>query len=356
MTSPNPYDPTRGNYALIDGHWVNKSKLSSKETYPSRDINIHISKGTQQDEAEAKRNRNATETATGEANDNPKTQQVPLSKRVEDWVASTSGWFDTLELDRELGIASTADKNNRREIMIRLVDRGIVERHQKISKQFRYVNKKVTSLDFKTASNAGILPVKWPLGIERYVNLFPGNMAVVAGSPNAGKTALLLNFIRLNQDAFSIYYLCSEMGSVELRHRLEKFPGMAIEDWKFEAIERSGDFADVIRADCVNIIDYLEMTTDLWDINTYLTAISHKLGSGLALVAVQKKLGALIGRGAEFGMEKPKLYMAMDAGKLTIVKGKSWAAKDVNPNRLKISFKIIGGCQFEITKEWDWER
>lgn len=298
-----------------------------------------------------KRDRNATESATTTAT---KPQQEPLSKVIEDWVASTSGWFDTPELDRELALISTAHKNNRREIMLRLEAKGILERHPKVNKQFRYVDPSITNLAFKTATNAGILPLRWPLGIEKYVNIFPGNMVVVAGSPNAGKTALLLNFIRKNQDNFEIRYYCSEMGAVELRDRLDKFSDMGIEDWKFEAIERAGDFADVLRPDCINIIDYLEMTTELFAINTHLTAISHKLGTGVALVALQKKMGAVFGRGQEFGMEKPKLYLSMDKGKLQIVKGKSWAKANVDPNGLKISFKIIDGCQFQVAGEWTW--
>ena len=305
---------------------------------------------------EAKQDKNGTESVTSSLQREVAelSRFEGLSKRVQAWVGETTGWWETSELDKDLVITVPKDKENRRKILLRLRDRGIIEAHPKINKQFRYVNTRVTSLAFKTATNAGILPIKWPLGIERYVNLFPGNMAVVAGSPNAGKTALLLNFIYQNQNNFPIYYLCSEMGPVELRDRLDKFPGMAIEDWHFEAIERASDFADVIRPDCVNVIDYLEMTTELYLINTYLTAISHKLGSGLAIVAVQKKQGAQYGRGQEFGMEKPKLYLSMDKGKLQIVKGKSWATKNVDPNGLQVSFKIIGGCQFTATGEWDW--
>lgn len=223
-----------------------------------------------------------------------------LSRKIQDWIEQTSGWFETPELDRDLDITSAKDKDNRRQILWRLEDKAIIEHHPKRNKAFRFVNTKATSLAFKTASNAGVLPIKWPLGIERYVNLFPGNIGLVAGSPNAGKTALLLNFIYLNQDNFPIYYLCSEMGAVELRDRLDKFRGMAIEDWKFEAIERGSAFADVIRPDCVNLIDYLEMTTELYTVNTHLTAISHKLGSGIAIVALQKKQGAIFGRVRNF--------------------------------------------------------
>ncbi|MDG7041502.1 MAG: bifunctional DNA primase/polymerase [Nitrososphaerota archaeon] len=319
-------------------------------------INTCMYDASQQNTSVAKHNKTATTTATNEAKSYGKTQQEPLAKRIEDWIASTAGWFDTLEIDRELGIISTTAKNNRREIMLRLIAKGIVERHQKIAKQFRYINKKMVSLSFKTAATQGILPIKWPMGIERYVNLFPSNEVVIAGSPNAGKTALLLNFIYLNQDTFPIYYFCSEMGDVELRNRLEQFPGMSIEDWKFEAIDRVSDFADVIVPDCINVIDYLEITTELYLVNTHLTSIAHKLGSGLAVVALQKKQGASFGRGQEFGLEKPKLYLSMDRGKLQIVKAKSWANKKVDPCNLEISFKILGGCQFEITNGWDWKR
>lgn len=299
------------------------------------------------------RNKNVTENVTS-TSETPQKDCNVFSNRILDWVKETTGWWETSELDRDLGITSLKDKNNRRIVLYRLKEQGIIERHPKINKQFRYVNTKVTNLDFKTATISGVLPVKWPLGIEKYVNLFPGNIAVVAGSPNAGKTALLLNFIYLNQDDFPVYYLCSEMGAVELRDRLDKFPGMAIEDWHFEAIERASDFADVIRPDCVNVIDYLEMTTELYAVNTHLTAISHKVGSGLAIVALQKKQGATFGRGQEFGLEKPKLYLSLDKGKMQIVKGKSWVQKNVDPHGLTIKFKIIGGCQFQAITEWDW--
>ena len=278
-----------------------------------------------------------------------------LSRRIVTWTEGTTGWWDTAELDKDLGIVAAKDKENRRKILLRLREKGTIEAHPKINKQFRYVNTRITTLNFKNANTAGVLPVKWPLGVEKYVNLFPGNIAVIAGSPNAGKTAMMLNFIYLNQDQFPVYYFCSEMGEVELRDRLDKFPGMDINDWKFEAIERASDFADVIRPDCVNVIDYLEMTTELYQVNEHLTAISHKIGSGLVVLALQKKVGATYGRGQEFGLEKPKLYLSLDKGKLQIVKGKSWAQKTVDPNGLQVPFNIVGGCQFQSTGKWDYK-
>jgi len=316
----------------------------------------HMYNASGQDEYEAKGDKNGTHIRTTSLQNEVRdlSRFEGLSKRVRLWVEDTTGWWETRELDSDLNIRGSRDKENRKKILQRLREQGVIEQHPKINKQYRFINTRVTSLEFKTASNTGILPLRWPMGIERYVNLFPGNIAVVAGSPNSGKTALLLNLIHLNQDTFPIYYFCSEMGAVELRNRLDQFPGMSIEDWKFQAKERASAFADIIEPDCVNIIDYLEMTTELYEVNTHLTAISRKLGTGLALVALQKKQGATFGRGQEFGLEKPKLYLSMDRGKLQIVKGKSWAVKNVDPHGLEVGFKIAGGCQFEITRAWDW--
>jgi len=280
---------------------------------------------------------------------------VPLSDRVLEWVKTSEGWWSTSELDSELDLRSPEEKDYRKKILHRLRDKGVIEQHLTINKQWRYVNKAVTALDILAAPKTGALPVKWPLGIEKYVHLFPANVVAVAGSPNAGKTSLLLNFIRLNMDQFPVYYWCSEMGNVELRDRLDQFPGMSIEDWKFKPFERAADFEDVIVPDCVNVIDYLEMTEEVYRVNSHLTKYSHKIGSGLVVVAIQKKIGAQLGRGQEFSLEKPRLYLSMDKGKLTIIKGKSWANPKVDPNGLTVGFKIIGGCVFETTTSWDWK-
>jgi len=307
--------------------------------------------------SETNRFKNVTQNVTGEGEKRDKTLQTEetLSELVKAWVKGTTGWWATDELDRDLGINSPQDKGYRRLILHRLKEQGMVEPHQKVNKQWRYVNTRVTSLDFKTASTAGILPIKWPMGIEKKVNLFPGNLVVVAGSPNAGKTAFNLNFIYLNQKQFPINYICSEMGAVELRNRLGQFPGMAIEDWSFKAVERATDFADVIVPDTICVIDYLEMTNELYEVNTHLTAVSRKIGSGLAIVSIQKKINAQYGRGQEFSLEKPKLYLSLDRGVMRIMKAKSWAIKNVDPHGLEIHFKIVGGCLFEPSGDWDWQ-
>ena len=272
-----------------------------------------------------------------------------MSDQIRQWIVETNGTrWTTDELDNQFGFRTVQDKNNRRQILHRLKSQGFVEQHQTVNKRFKHRVTQVEGLNYKQAKRGDVLDIKFPLGVERYVNLYEGNLVVVAGSPNSGKTAMMLNLIHLNQNRFPIYYFCSEMGDSELADRLAFFEqeGMSMEDWKFDAINRSKDFADVIQPDCINIIDFLELTQDIYLVNQYLTSITHAIGKGVAIVAVQKKIGADLGRGQEFSLEKPRLYLSMDQNRMRILKGKNWARKGYNPNGLSISYRIEDGYKF----------
>tara|TARA_R110002033_G_scaffold115722_1_gene160211 strand:+ start:914 stop:2533 length:1620 start_codon:yes stop_codon:yes gene_type:complete len=272
-----------------------------------------------------------------------------VSDQIRQWITETNGtWWTTDELDNQFGIRTVQDKNNRRQILHRLKSEGFIEQHQTINKRFKHRVTQVEGMNYKQAKRGDVFDIRWPLGIEKYVNLYEGNVAVVAGSPNSGKTAMMLNLIHLNQNRIPTYYFCSEMGDSELADRLAFFEqeGMFMSDWDFGAISRAKDFADVIRPDCLNIIDFLELTQDIYLVNQYLTSISHAIGKGVAIVAVQKKIGADLGRGQEFSLEKPRLYLSMDQNKMRILKGKNWARKGYNPNGLSISYRIEDGYKF----------
>jgi len=275
-----------------------------------------------------------------------------LSESIDEWVKDTSGWFSYDDIDREFGVTGTSLKSNRRMIVKRLKDAGKLESHPKNNKLFRYINVAVRLIDFKRFGNKVPIDIHYPFGIERYFNTYPRNIIALAGSADAGKTAWLLNFIQLNQDNHTIYYQSSEMGEVELASRLEKFEDMELEDWKFTAEDRSTEFADVIRPDCINIIDYMELTGEFYLVAEYLKQIHDKLNTGICLVALQKKRGAELGRGGDFALEKPRLYLTMDAGKMRIQKAKNWADPEINPNGLILEYKIVAGCKFYIVQDW----
>ena len=297
------------------------------------------------------------------------TENVTPSEQIDTWISGTKGrWFETQELDNELGIKDVTGKNNRRVHLFRLEQRGIIERHLKDNKRWRFVDKQLVELDYKNLSVVKPLTVTLPLGLSLLTNLYPGNLVVFAGAPNAGKTAVALEMIKLNNGiAMPAYYFYSEGGDVELRNRLDGCEGMVIEEWNFRAFSRTADFADVIAPDCLNVVDYLEMTNDFYSVADKLTAMCNRIGNGLIVVCLQKNAGAKLGRGGSFSEEKARLYIAFDEAdgannaQAEIIKAKSWRVKGFNPNHLKTTFHIQNGWIEDNRVDWtatggdDWK-
>ena len=277
-----------------------------------------------------------------------------LAQLIEEFVRSTEGRiFEVPELDRELDIRTAKGKANRRQILRRFRQTGLIEYHGNHSKYLRLVDTKVRAIDFKAAGKQTPLEVKYPFGIEKLFNTYPGNLIVVAGSSDSGKSAFMLNFVRLNMESFPIFYQTSEMGDAELASRLENFEDIALQDWKLVAEERSMNFADGIRPDAINITDYLELESGkFYEVVDHLRAIHDRLNSGIALVALQMAPGARMGRGGAFSLEKPRLYLLMDNGVLTIRKAKNWANPKEDPNWLRKNYKLTHGCRFIETSDW----
>jgi hypothetical protein len=273
-----------------------------------------------------------------------------LAADVRDWVLSTNGNFLSTEIYSCLQLSTRDDRKNVSIALKRLADEGVIERYGNKNGCFRRIETELEPLDWRNA-DTNPLSLEWPFGLKRLVNLYPGNIVVIAGSPNSGKTAFLLNFIRLNQDKHDVHLFSSEGGKEELRLRLSKFD-CPLDSWRFNAWERGSDFADVIRPGAVNVIDYLEVHDDFYKIGGTLKMISDKLKGGLAVIALQKNRGRDEGLGGARGLEKPRLYLSMDSGVTKIVKAKSWADSTLNPNGLSIDWKLVDGCKFLNTGSW----
>ncbi|MBT9175558.1 MAG: hypothetical protein DDT22_01238 [candidate division WS2 bacterium] len=276
-----------------------------------------------------------------------------MANEVEEWVLSTSGHFLSTDVYKCLDLSTRQERKNVSEILRRLVKQGVIEKWGDKNGCFRVVDTESQNIDWYN-TQIDIINIKYPFGIEQYVHTMPKNIIVCAGSPNAGKTAFMLNIIAMNMDKFKINYFSSEMGAMELRGRLQKFD-FSISKWRFVAKERSGNFADVIKPEEINIIDFMELTEDFWKIGGMIKAIHDKLTTGIAIIALQKAPGAIMARGGVGSLEKPRLYLTMEAGRIKIEKGKNWAQENVNPNGLMCSFKLVQGCKFIQTTEWHKE-
>jgi len=276
-----------------------------------------------------------------------------LAEEIRQFVSVTLRDFSVTECDKELGIVTLRDKATRRKIFQRLKEEGIIEHAGNREGWYRLNTSTCRKIDFLNADTTP-LRLNWPLGVHELVELFPKSIAIIAGSPNAGKTAYLLNLARKNMERCNTMYFSSEMGDVELRIRLEKF-GVPLETWERISFLTDFKLKDLLKTmdpDGLNIIDYLEIYRDFYEVSGMIADIFDRLEKGIAIIAIQKPTGRDTALGGERTLEKARLYLAIEAGQMKIVKGKIWRDEMVNPNGMSIEFKLAAGCKFTNTTSW----
>ena len=236
-----------------------------------------------------------------------------LTQEIRDWISSTSGVITSTFVDNEIGISTTFDKKTRSKIMTRLCDEGLIVRHGNKQGCYRILDQNEEAIDFLNAPTDEY-DIRLPFDLHRHVKIFPGNIIIIAGEPNAGKTGLLLNIAKDNQAHQQVFYFSSEMGDTELRERLSLFD-IPLDAWKTKFIDRSSNYSDVIRPDALNIVDFLEIHDEFWRVGQHLKDIYDRLNKGVAVIALQKKIGEDLGRGKEMSLEKARLYLSVKDNK-----------------------------------------
>jgi hypothetical protein len=154
-----------------------------------------------------------------------------------------------------------------------------------------------------------------------------GDMVLIAGRSNFGKTALCMNFLGENIDKRPIlmgneYTVINEQGEWEPAPRfLTRLDNMKWVEWcddtgveKFTLLPVRDDYASHIVKDRINIIDWINIDTgEHYMIGTILESIKRRLGKGIAIIAIQKAEGAVSGRGGQFTQDFADCEMLIDA-------------------------------------------
>lgn len=281
-----------------------------------------------------------------------KDESLTMAREVSDFISTSQGtWFYVGQIYNRLQLSTRQEKKNVVTCLLREREKGVIESHPSKNGCYRQIVSELEPIDWRNAP-ATPLSLKWPLGLESLVDIYCGNTAVVAGDANSGKSSFAFNFIEMNMNEFEIDYYSSEMGDSELGLRLGKFPN--VNQWKFNAYERSTNWSDVVKPDNISVIDFLEILDEFWQVGKIISSIHQKLVNGMALIMIQKSPGAGLGRGASFGTEKPRLYLTLESGRAKIVKAKNWAGIE-NPNGLVTDFSIIQGAKMTQKGVWHQE-
>ena len=201
--------------------------------------------------------------------------------------------------------------------------------------------------------------MRLPLGLDQYVLIYPGDLIVVAGATNAGKTAFFLDLVQLNWHLFPVKYLTSELSENRLTLRLRRFcevHGTSLDDWEqhVDFRSRNSNFAPVLNPAGLNVVDYLEIYKDFQEVGMPIKEIfrCQQGQPGVTFMGLQMKHGNVLGRGRALTMEKPFLYLTLDnfkergLNRMVIEKAKDPARDDVDPNGMDFWFRIEKGCKF----------
>lgn len=283
-----------------------------------------------------------------------------IAHEVREWVLSTSGLFVSKDCLHDLQLSTRKDRKNASQAFSRLLneDPPLIERAGNKNGVFRRIEREVEKLDIYSVDPGNEIDMWLPLDLHKYSKILPSNLIVFAGSPNSGKTCMMMNIAIMNlNQGMPVKYITSEMDALEFRTRAELFHDVPLEDWRGLDIEVSAsNFHDRIEPDGINIIDYLEISTNFFEIAGMMKSIFDKLRKGVAIIAVQKDQHSERGRGGSFGEEKPRLYVTLTGnppnGNIAKVrKLKNIRGKD-NINGKQLTYNIIDGSTIYAPAPW----
>lgn len=273
-----------------------------------------------------------------------------IAGNINYYVQKNVGTFTNTDIDREFCLSTRREKQARSIALSRLQNDKKIE---KIGALWRIVNNEEIKVDFLQATGEP-LTLPFPLGIGDLAMFYPGSIIIISGTTNAGKTGFIMQTItnllsraRANStftllEKNKIKYLNSEMVPDEILDWEEtlNFPLHQHVDFVY----RHADYQDVINPDGINIIDFLEIYQDFYNVGAIIDSIFKRLNQGIAIIALQKRAGADFALGGQFSQWKARLVINLEsvtnAKIATLVKVKKPVDKNNHPEGKQCDYVI----------------
>lgn len=177
-----------------------------------------------------------------------------------------------------------------------------------------------------------------------------GDLILIAGVSNYGKTSLAMNFLAENIDKHKCVLMGNEYTTSDGKPTprfMERLKAIDWVDWvnengddKFTLLPVMSDFAEYVQKDKLNIIDWINIDTgEHYLIGNILRDIKSAVGNGIAIAVIQKSEVSDSGRGGQFTKDFADVELLVDQhgemeSRLTVGKvkeytkrviGRSWA-------------------------------
>lgn len=289
-----------------------------------------------------------------------------MAQLVDDWLAlnrSPGFTFQPEDIFKHYS-KEIFSKNQKNDIMEKLWyevnKKGNLEKNGRL---YKYIIRDKRIIPWYNVDSNNTISIRWPCShldatefdFGSHLIVSQGDLIVVAGVSNMGKTAFMQNFLFENMDTHPCQMMINEYNPGKFKRRIMKM------DWakplkddgtpKFQLIERHEDWKYAIEPDWINIIDWINVADgDFWKIGTLMEGIKGKLSKGIALVVIQKNESKDIGTGGQFSEHMADDYFLLDFQRLTVRKVKEHD-NSMQPNGKVYGFEIIDGVHFSVIRQ-----
>lgn len=242
-----------------------------------------------------------------------------LDERIREWIDQAYGEFRANDIIRDLAIIKSDDISYLKIELKNLCSWGKIKENKKKNGVYKKLD--ITLDKMKRVENRQPPIDIWlPFGLNEKVIVTRGSLIIVSGVTNSGKSATFLNLTEKNKDKHKIRYVSSEWSNEDRDIQLEDF-GADIDEWDekvdfFAKKDVTSSFDNYIDPENITIIDYFESYDDYGKIAGDLRDIADKLTTGVAIVALQKKIGSKHGYGGEGTANRAQLYINIDRNEL----------------------------------------
>ena len=293
-----------------------------------------------------------------------------LAAHIKEWITNSTGSFTNDQIDREFCLKDRKDKTNRAKILSIYKEKKVIRKDKCIKGKWYVIDTQVEWVDLNKADETPF-PVKLPFDLHNLVSVPAHGIVVLAGSSNAGKTAFILNTLRINMEQpYDKVYLMSEMSDGEYKSRISRFED-PLNLWQenIKAASKSYDFDGIIQhhnPDGLTCIDYLEeVDGEYFKIPSSIRDIYDALGNGVAIIAIQKKANSTWGAGGEATRQKPRLYITLDLLCVMESDDKRIIYCALKLDKVKVSikgnmegkelhFRIDSGAHLSVVMDWTY--
>jgi len=115
------------------------------------------------------------------------TRDRNIAAEVREWALVTHSHFLVTDCYQQVTLVTKQEKHAALVTLRRMVDEGLLEHSGTRNGQYRLVQSECDDIDYMSADDK-CLDLWLPLGMNKLVEIMPGNIIVLAGVANAGKT------------------------------------------------------------------------------------------------------------------------------------------------------------------------